>query len=265
MLDEDEWAGAENVRLRELHVFGELRGAVDAVPWRGEIRQHRRIRPLQVKHDGLRIGRVDARDRGVIGLAHRGDTLRRMDDALIAHLHIGRSQFRPVVKQHVGAQLEGVSTPVRRDGPGFGKIAHHLRIVGSVEFEKCGVVRRHDVNQNEREIGVAVVVGRLGVDGKRQDAAALRRRRGAGEAGEGKENRAASDSQPAKRRTPAGRAVDRHARRLVLHCNLQRKRLLPAAVLNGTDRSASGCTAERALPFPCRSSLHRRPYAGARR
>ena len=250
VLDKDVGTGAEDVRLRELRILGELRGAVDAIPGRGEVCQHCRVRPLQVKHDSQRIGRIDARDRRVVGLAHRDDALRRVDDAFVARLYIGRGQFRTVMKQHVRAQLEGVGAPVRRRAPGLGEVADHLWIVGGVEFEKRRVVRRHDVHEDEREIGVAVVVRRLGIDRKRQDPAAVRcrRRGGAGEAWKGKQNRAAGDDQPAAHRTPACRTVDRRARGLVLHCNLQRKRLWPAASFSGTEadrsaRSASGCTA----------------------
>ena len=75
VLDKHKGAGAEDMRLRELRVLGELGGAVDAVPRRGEIRQHRRIRPLQVKDDGQRVGRVDRRDRAEIDLARRDHAL----------------------------------------------------------------------------------------------------------------------------------------------------------------------------------------------
>src|SRR5262249_40410054 len=52
VLDEDKRAGSEDMGLRELRVLGEFRGTIDAVPGRGEIRQHRRIGPLQMKNDG---------------------------------------------------------------------------------------------------------------------------------------------------------------------------------------------------------------------
>ena len=135
VLDKHKRAGAEDMGLRELRVLGELGGAVDAVPGRGEIRQHRRVRPLQVKDDGQRVGRVDAADRAEIDLARRGDALRRMDDALIARLDIGRGQLRAVMKQHIGAQLERVGLPVRRDVPGLRQIADDLRVIGGIEFE----------------------------------------------------------------------------------------------------------------------------------
>ena len=136
VLDKDERPGAEDVSLRELRIFGELRGAVDAVPRRGKVRRHCRLRPLQVKDDGQRIGRVDAGDRGVIGLAHREDALRRVDDALVARLDIGRGQPRSVVKENIGPQLEGVGEPIRRHAPRLGQVADDLRIIGRVEFEQ---------------------------------------------------------------------------------------------------------------------------------
>ena len=141
---------------------------------RGEIRQHRRVRPLQMKHHGRRIGRVDAGDGGVVGLADRKDALRRVDDAIVARLHVGGGERRPVVKQHVAAQLEGVGSPVGRDAPGFSEVADDLRIIGRVEFEQCRVVRNNRMNEDEGEVGMTVVVRRLGIDCERQNAAALR-------------------------------------------------------------------------------------------
>src|SRR5260370_13239998 len=87
----DERPGAENVGLGKLRILGEFGGAVDAVPRRSEIGQHRRVRPLQMKDDGARVGRVDTRDRRVIDLADGDDPRGRMDDALVARLYVGRS------------------------------------------------------------------------------------------------------------------------------------------------------------------------------
>ena len=119
MLGKDERSGAENVGLGKLGILGELGGAVDAVPRRGEVRQHRRLRPLQMEHDGARVGRVDARDRRVIDLARRNDSGGWVDDALVARLHVGRGQLRAVVKEDVGPQLEGIGEPVGRHIPRF--------------------------------------------------------------------------------------------------------------------------------------------------
>src|SRR6185312_5964854 len=58
VLDEGEGAAAEDMRLGEERVLLEPGGAVDAVPRRGEIGQHRRLGPAQMEDDGARIGRV---------------------------------------------------------------------------------------------------------------------------------------------------------------------------------------------------------------
>src|SRR5436190_933043 len=69
VLHKHERAGAEHMRFRELWVLGQLHCTVDAVPGRGEIRQHRRIRPLQTEDDGQRVGRVYRRDGAEIDLS----------------------------------------------------------------------------------------------------------------------------------------------------------------------------------------------------
>src|SRR5205814_2035832 len=51
VLDEHKGAAAEDMGLWELWVLGELGRAIDAVPGRGKIRQHRGVRPLQVKNN----------------------------------------------------------------------------------------------------------------------------------------------------------------------------------------------------------------------
>src|SRR5205085_7934978 len=98
MFGKDKWPGAQDVGLRKLRVLGELGGAVDAVPWRREVRQHRRLGPLQVKDDRAGVGRVDARDCRIIDLAGRDNPGWRVDDALVARLDVRRGQLRSVVK-----------------------------------------------------------------------------------------------------------------------------------------------------------------------
>src|SRR5207244_11428866 len=87
VLDEHERPGPEHVRLREEWILLEPGGAVNAVPGRGEVRQHGRVRPLQMKEDGRRIGRIDPGDRGVVGLSYRKDASRRVDDAVVTCFH----------------------------------------------------------------------------------------------------------------------------------------------------------------------------------
>ena len=82
------------------------------------------------------------------------------------------------MEQHVLTQLERVGEPVGRDVPAFGEVARHLRIIGCVEFEQGGVVGDDRMNQDKREIGVAVIIGRLGINGKCQYAATARTRLG---------------------------------------------------------------------------------------
>src|SRR6266550_3229957 len=98
VLDKYERAGAENVSLWKLWVLGQLHGAVDAVPGRGEISQHRRVRPLQAKDHSQRVGCVDAADRAEIHLPRRDHAGRRVDDPLIARLDTGRAQSRAVME-----------------------------------------------------------------------------------------------------------------------------------------------------------------------
>src|SRR6516165_8090763 len=68
------------------------------------------------------------------------------------------------MEQDVLPQLEGICALVGRHAPGFGEIAHHLRIVGGVEFEQCGVVRDDRVDEDKGEVGVTIVVWRFGID-----------------------------------------------------------------------------------------------------
>src|SRR5215467_9528041 len=80
------------------------------------------------------------------------------------------------MEQHVLSQLERIGESVRRDVPTFREVAHHLWIVARVEFEEGGIVRDDRMNEDKREIGVAVIIRRLGIDGKRQYAAPARMR-----------------------------------------------------------------------------------------
>src|SRR5438105_10921650 len=148
-----------------------------------------------MKYHRGRIGSVDTRDGGVIGLADRKHTLWRVDDAIVARLDVGRGEGRPVVKQHIAAQLESVRPPVGRDAPGFSEVTHDLWIIRRIEFEQCRVVRNNRMDKYKREIGVTVVVRRFGVDCKHQSAAPLRDRLGAGRALKRNKNRAKGESQ----------------------------------------------------------------------
>src|SRR6516225_7028898 len=84
----------EDPLFPKTHVLGtgpfvfELGGVVDAVPGRSEVCQHRRVGPLQMKDDRHRIGRLDVGDRGVVGLSHRQDPLRRVDDAVVTRFDV---------------------------------------------------------------------------------------------------------------------------------------------------------------------------------
>src|SRR6516225_3471157 len=78
------------------------------------------------------------------------------------------------MEQNVLTQPERVGEPVRRDTPVFRKIAHHLRIVGGVEFKQRRIVRDDRMNEDKREIGVTVIIGWLGIDGECQYAAPAR-------------------------------------------------------------------------------------------
>src|SRR3954470_17414234 len=94
------------------------------------------------EHDSQRLGPIDAADGAEIDLPRRDHARRRMRDALIARLDIGRGQFRPVVEQHVRPQLEGIGLSVGRHGPGVRQIADDLRVVRRIELQQGRVVRR---------------------------------------------------------------------------------------------------------------------------
>src|SRR5215469_163589 len=70
VLNKDKRPGPEYVGLWEERILFQLGGAIDAVPGRSEVRQHRRVGPLQMKYYARRIGRVDAGHRAVVGLSH---------------------------------------------------------------------------------------------------------------------------------------------------------------------------------------------------
>jgi hypothetical protein len=175
VLDESEGAGAEDMRHREERILLELRRAIDAVPRRGEIGEHRRFRPFEMEYDGTRVRRVDGIDRRVAHLARRDDALGRVRDALVARLDVHRTELRAVMEQDVRAQPEGVGELVGRDAPALGEVAFHLRIVCPVEFEQRRVVRRYRMEESEGDVGVAVIARRLGIDGEFKHAATLGR------------------------------------------------------------------------------------------
>ena len=77
----------------------------------------------------------------------------------------------------VAPELEGVGEAVGRDRPGLGEVAHDLRIVRGIELEQRRVVRPHRMEERERGLRVAVVVGRLGADREDERAAGLGRLR----------------------------------------------------------------------------------------
>jgi hypothetical protein len=169
VLDEDEGSGSEDMGLGIERVLLELRGAVDAIPGRSKIRQHRRLGPAQMEDDRPRIGSIDAIDRRVVDLSRRDHALGRVDDTLIARLDVGRGQMAAVVEEHVGPQPEAVGKPIGRHGPAFRQIACHLRVVGTVEFEQGRIVRCDRVHKRKRDVGIAIVVAGLGVDREIED------------------------------------------------------------------------------------------------
>ena len=173
MLDELERAGAEHVPFREFRIRLQLRCTVDAVPGRGEVGQHRGVARLELEHDGLRIRRLDRRDVFVGCLADGHHALRRVADALVACLDVGRGHRRAVVELDARLEPEGVGEAVGRYLPGFGQVALHLRIVRLVEFQERVVVRPHRVDEGERGGAVAIIVRRLGADGELEHSAAL--------------------------------------------------------------------------------------------
>ena len=177
VLDERERAGAQDVALGELGIDLELGGAVDAVPRRGEARQHRRVGSRQLEHDRVRVGGVDAGDVLEGLLADRLHAGRRLAQPVVGRSHVLRRHRRPVVELDVAPELERVGEAVGRDGPRLGEIADDLRIVRGVELEQRRVVRAHRMEEGERRLRVAVVVRRLGADREHERAARLGRLR----------------------------------------------------------------------------------------
>jgi len=88
VLDKGERPGPEHMRFREQRILLEPGRTVDAVPGRGEVCQHGRVGPLQMKDDSHRIGRLDVGDRGVVSLSHRQNPLRRVDYAVVTRFDI---------------------------------------------------------------------------------------------------------------------------------------------------------------------------------
>lgn len=110
------------------------------------------------------------------------------------------------MEQHVLPQLERVGESVGRDAPAFGEVAHHLRIIGRVEFEQGGIVGDDRMNKDKREVGVTVVIGRLGIDSECQYAAPARTRLGSDRCmGDEHGSERAEDSLPAHEGHPGGR------------------------------------------------------------
>ena len=81
------------------------------------------------------------------------------------------------MKLDVAPELEGVGEAVGRDRPGLGEVAHDLGIVRGIELEQRRVVRPHRMEERERGLRVAVVVGRFGADREDERAAGLGRLR----------------------------------------------------------------------------------------
>ena len=209
VFDKAEGAGAEDVVDRKERVLFELGGAVDRIPLRGEVFEHRRLGPFQMKDDGKRIRRIDRADRCIIHSAHRNNSRRRPNDPFVACLNVLRGQRRAVVKQYVGMQLERIGKPVGRDRPRLRKITFDVWIVRRIELKQSRVVRRDRVQSRKRNVGMAVVIGGLCVDREIQHAAAFRNGVGHGsQSGKRGNDQARRDRQqrppPSARRGPSG-------------------------------------------------------------
>ena len=178
MLDKRERAGAHHVALRPARIGFEFGRAVNAVPRARKVRQHRRIRLLQLEDDGQRIGRVDRGDVGVALFPQGQHALRRLADAVVGRLDVFGRQRRSVVKLDALFELERVGQPVLGHGPRIRNVAHDLRILRGVELEQRRIMRAHWMDERERGLRVAIVVGRLGAHGEFEQAAGDRRFRG---------------------------------------------------------------------------------------
>src|SRR6516165_12458088 len=119
-----------------------------------------------MENDGERVGRIDARDGGVIDLARRDDTWRRVRDALVARLDVARRQSRAVVKQDIGPKFEAIGEPIGRNAPRLRQVADDPRIISGIEFEQGRVMRRDGVQESKGYVAVTIVIA--GLDGDRE-------------------------------------------------------------------------------------------------
>ena len=177
MLGEGEGPGPHDVALGELRILLQLRRAVDAVPRAREVGQHRGIGLLQLEDDRQGIGRLDRCDVGIARLPDREHALRRIAQALVGRLDVLGGEGRAVMELDPLPQLEGVAQAVLGDRPRLGKVALERRVFRGVELEQRVVVRPHRMDERERGLRVAVVVGRLGAHRELEEPAGPRRLR----------------------------------------------------------------------------------------
>ena len=113
MLDEDEGAGAHDVRLVPADVALEDVRLVDPVPRRRQRVDERGRRPPELERDDVRLGRLDGLDLEVFALAGRRDPRRGVDDLLVGGAHVARRHLAAVVELHPATELEHIRALVR--------------------------------------------------------------------------------------------------------------------------------------------------------
>src|SRR5215467_1126403 len=165
------------------------------------------------------------------------------------------------MEQDVLSQFEGICALVGRHAPGFGEIAHHLRIVGGVEFEQGGVVRDYRVDKDKGEVGVTIVVWRFGIDREIKSPATSWVRVCCGGAMENEHTGEAYEECPPVARGGGSRPGDRHGEVLIRHRNFLRTR---SPAFTGSDPFANADIVGRGLAFPAGSLAYRRSIVGAR-
>ena len=79
------------------------------------------------------------------------------------------------------------------------EIADDLRVIGGVEFQQRGIMRRDRMQKGERDVGVAIVVRGLGIDGEYESAAVLWFRC--------RQSRVLSESRESRRKRPRSHAL----------------------------------------------------------
>ena len=128
-----ERSGSEHIGLREFRILRKFGRRVEAVIGAREYYQHRAVGLLQLEHDGQRIGSFDGVDIGEVTLPDRDRAALRVAKPFVGRLDVGRCQWRSIMEQDVGAQLERIGEIVGGDLPGVSGITDDIGIICRVD------------------------------------------------------------------------------------------------------------------------------------